>query len=203
MSVEGSSIMLRGLLAILVVVLPIISSGQDQPAQDPAAVARSQVAAAIAAAGCGPSEFQFDVKGDNQQHPMPQAEPGKALIYIFENDTVGAGNTRIGLDSKWVGATQNGTYFFFAIDPGEHRLCVNVQTDKPAPAGTAGTISAEAGRTYYFETQAYGNQFGVSGVQLQQLDDANGQYMVATHSLSVTKTPPKPYKPNDDSIYNH
>jgi hypothetical protein len=192
----------RVLLALFVIALAMISSAQDQP-QDKAAVAQSQVAAAIAAAGCGPAGFQFDVTGDKQQHPMPQPEAGKALVYIFENDTYGVPATRIGLDSKWVGATQNGTYFFFTIDPGEHRLCVNIQTDNPAPAGTAGTLNAEAGSTYYFETQAYGNQYGLAGVQLQQLDDANGQYMVATHSLSLPKKQAKPDNYTNNPTYDH
>lgn len=194
--------MLKALLAICVVTLTIICSAQDQP-QDQAAVARSQMAAAIAAAGCGPSEVQFDVKGDNQQHPMPQAEPGRALIYVFADTTVSA-TTRLGLDSKWIGATQNGSYFFFPADPGEHRLCVNVQSNKPAPPGTAGTMTVEAGRAYYFEIQASGDQSGsVIGMQIQQLDDAEGQYMVATHSLSIPKQQAKPHDYTNDPIYNH
>jgi hypothetical protein len=192
----------RVLLAAFVVAFAMISSAQDHPPYDQppdpekAAATQRQVAAAIAAAGCGPSELQFDVKADNQQHPMPQAEPAKALIYVFVND---GGTTRIGIDSKWVGAAPDGAYLFFAIDPGEHHLCVNVQTDKPAPIGTAGSMHAEAARIYYFEVDIGGNS-----LQLQRLDDANGQYEVATHSLSVTKNPPKPQKQsNDDPTYDH
>jgi hypothetical protein len=177
----------RTLLALSILALAIISPAQDQ-SQDQAAAARSQVAAAIAAAGCRPSELQFDVKGDNQRHPMPQAEPDKALLYVFETADAEGETSRIGLDSQRVGANQNGTYLFFAAAPGKHRLCVNVQSDKPAPPGTAGTMTVEAGRVYYFEVQVSVNRYGaVAGVQIQQLDDAQGQYMVATHSLSVTK----------------
>lgn len=190
----------RVLLAISVVAIAIICSAQDQPS-DPAkkALAETQIAAAIAAAGCGPSGFEFDVTGDKQQHPMPQAEPAKALIYVFEEGTAPGQTLRIGLDSKWAGATQNGTYFFFATDPGEHRLCVNAESSDAAPAGTAGTLALEAGRTYYFQVQVYGNQSGgVGAMALQQLDDANGQYMVATHSLSIPK---KQSKVHDDPTY--
>ena len=205
--------MLKSLLAVFVVTLSIISYAQDKPYYDQppdpekAAAAQTQIAAAIAAAGCGPSEIQFDVKADNQQHPMPQAETGKALIYIFEDGNVGSMPMRIGIDSKWVGATLDGAYMFFATDPGEHRLCVNAQSDKAASPGTAGTLAVEPGRIYYFQVQAYGslnsfNLMQLNSIQLQQLDNANGQYMVATHSLSLTKTPPKPQKHNDDPTNN-
>jgi hypothetical protein len=35
------------------------------------------------AAGCGPTETQFDLKTDKKQNTLAQPESGKALVYVF------------------------------------------------------------------------------------------------------------------------
>ena len=43
---------------------------------------QEQAADLRAAAGCGPTKTQFDVKVDKKQHSVSQVEPGKALVYV-------------------------------------------------------------------------------------------------------------------------
>jgi hypothetical protein len=45
--------------------------------------AEDQVAEARHAAGCRPTDVQFEVKTNKDQHAMAKAEFGKALVYVF------------------------------------------------------------------------------------------------------------------------
>ena len=48
----------------------------------------AQSAPAVAVApGCGASNVNFSVKTDKNQHPFPQADAGKALVYFVEDDS--------------------------------------------------------------------------------------------------------------------
>src|SRR5258708_33835034 len=104
-------------------------------------LAQDDAAAARAAAGCGPQQINFEGKADKKQHPAPQAEASHGLVYVFA-DAPGTTNggfgartitTRVGLDGTWVGANNNQSYFFFAVSPGDHRLCTNWQSSLPIP----------------------------------------------------------------------
>lgn len=53
------------------------------------AFAQDQAASARTAAGCGPSQTQFDVKLDDTLHLLAQPEEGKAIVYVFEDDFTG------------------------------------------------------------------------------------------------------------------
>jgi hypothetical protein len=48
---------------------------------------QEQAADALAMAGCGPDKVKFEVKKDKKQHPTGQVEPGKALVYVFGEET--------------------------------------------------------------------------------------------------------------------
>jgi hypothetical protein len=85
---------------------------------------------------------------------------GKAIVYVISNTVsdhvdlhIGTTPTRFGVDGKWVGANGYSSYFFFALDPDDHRLCTNMQTkiQKLVKNSTAATsFTAEAGKIYYF-----------------------------------------------------
>jgi hypothetical protein len=49
------------------------------------ALAQDPSAALAAEAACGPKEIRFDAKQDSIQHPAPQPEAGKALVYLIED----------------------------------------------------------------------------------------------------------------------
>lgn len=97
--------------------------------------AQDDAAAARAAAGCGPDSIKFEVKTDKNQHPAPQAEPTKALVYVFQDVhqdnglNIGTATTRLGLDGAWVGAIHGKSYFFFSAEPG---IIACVQPGNPA-----------------------------------------------------------------------
>ena len=176
--------MMRLILVVLLFATPLF-------AQNDAATAR-------AAAGCGSDQVNFDVKADKKQHPAPQPEAGKGLIYVFADVTgnnYGYGvlgiTTRVGLDGAWVGANNNHSYFFFPVDPGDHRLCTNWQSSVASRSKLAKAVSltAEAGKSYYFRTKVYSMPEGQHEVimKLEPLDPAEGQLLIASSSLSASQ----------------
>jgi len=88
------------------------------------------------------------------------------------------------VDGTWVGANGYRSYFFFPVDPGDHRLCTNMETlgKKPAKNSTAATsFTAESGKTYYFRTKSSDSSMEL---QLVPLDPAEAQVMIASWALS-------------------
>ena len=173
--------MSRITLAFMIFLLPALAMAQDQ------------TSAARAAAGCGPAETQFNVKTDKKQHPMMQPEAGKALVYVFEdekheNETfrIGAVTIRVGLDGKWMGANHGDSYFSFAADPGEHRLCTDWQSSlkRLSKLGSAVTINVEAGKIYYYRAQVDERKEHPPAVVLEPIDNAQGQFLISSHALS-------------------
>ena len=150
---------------------------------------------ALEAAGCGPNEVHFDVKTDKKQHPTAQPEAGKALVYVIGdawNDHVaihiGTPPTRFGVDGTWVGANGYRSYFFFPVDPGDHRLCSNMQSklQRQVQSSTvARSFTAEAGQSYYFRTvtPVAGPSGGVT--KIVPVDPAEAQVLIAAASYST------------------
>ena len=154
--------------------------------------AQDQAEAARIAAGCGPSDVRFSVKTDSEQHPLAQPEAGKALVYVFEDEKLegpGIGTTittRVGVDGKWTGANHGASYFFFSVEPGEHRLCSNWQSkfEMYSRVGSAMTFTAQAGKAYFFRVELDMRPRHPSTFKLEQLDGARGEFMVSNHALS-------------------
>ncbi|MGA8367698.1 MAG: hypothetical protein ACLQMT_13120 [Candidatus Acidiferrales bacterium] len=155
----------------------------------------AQNQAALAAAGCGSDKIQFDVKTDKKQHPAAQPDPGKALVYVFEQEKLDPGSidglhatTRIGLDGQWVGANHGESYFFFSVDPGEHNLCANWQSSLGmySKLASAATLSAEAGHVYYFQTTVGERTHRQPAIWLKALDPAEGNLLLASSSFSTS-----------------
>lgn len=162
------------------------------------AFAQDSAANALAAAGCGPNEVHFDVKTDKKQHPTAQPDAGKALVYVigdawYDNVSVHIGTppTRFGVDGTWVGANGYKSYFFFPVEPGNHRLCTNVQSKNAGPiqSTTAATsFTAEAGKTYYFRTRSSDKdkeRSNIEELKLVPVDPAEAQVLIATAAFST------------------
>jgi hypothetical protein len=149
----------------------------------------------LAAAGCGPNEIHFDVKTDKNQHPTAQPDPGKALVYVigaawsdYVAVHVGTPPTRFGIDGTWVGANGYRSYFFFPVEPGDHRLCTTFQSKfKGAVKSSAAATSfrAEPGKTYYFRTKSpeHANSYG--GIKLVPIDPAEAQVLISSTAFST------------------
>jgi hypothetical protein len=87
------------------------------------ALAEDLRAALAAEAACGPKEITFDAKQDSIQHPTPQPEAGKALVYLIEDlgrcvdcgrgslspTDVDSAVVKVGIDGRWVGAGRGNT----------------------------------------------------------------------------------------------
>ena len=158
-----------------------------------AAWAQDEATLARAAAGCGSSGIQFDVKTDNSRHPMQQPEPGKATVYVFEHEKVfrfeiGAATTRVGLDGQWQGANHGESFFFFPADPGKHHLCVDWPSSQSrlSSSGAAANFIAEPGTTYYFLAELEERDKHPPEVRLKAADSAEGEFLIWADSLSTS-----------------
>jgi hypothetical protein len=153
-------------------------------AQNPDLVPRAQPA-------CGAATAQFHVTKSNI-HTEPQVDPGKALIYLVEEQKFRAFRdvtVRVGLDGEWVGATRGDSYLSFAVEPGEHHLCVDFLSQflKPGRLVSLYGFTAQAGKTYYFRarTTASGSR-DVAFLDLDLVNDDEGKLLVANSPLSVS-----------------
>src|SRR5258708_20660207 len=158
---------------------------------------QEQAADALAMAGCGPNEVKFEVKKDKKEHPTGQVEPGKALVYVFGDETRDANisyfdgpTLRLGVDGAWMGATQYQSYFFFPVSTGGHRICAGWQSDiaRIAKVRTATSFSAHAGEVYYFRVVSERRQKREPAIKIEPLDGAEGALLIASSALGASRT---------------
>jgi hypothetical protein len=156
--------------------------------------AQDQAATARAAAGCGADNVEFDVKTDRNQHPEGQAEAGKALVYVFEDEktdpglVIGAVTTRIGLDGQWMGANHGKSYFFFSVDPGDHSVCASWQSSlkRLSKLAAAASLTAAPGSVYYFQANVDARSHDRPAVWMEAVDPAEAKILIASASLSTS-----------------
>ena len=156
-----------------------------------AASAFAQESAAAVESACGPRDGGFNVKLDESQHTLTKPEPGKARVYFIQQkaaDTF-AVTTEIALDGAWVGANKNSSYFAVSVVPGEHHVCVSVQSFRGHPLGFV-HFTAEAGRVYYFNGRVIYGERTEANLFLGEVDSDQGKYLIASYPLSIA-TPKK------------
>jgi hypothetical protein len=162
--------MIRAVLACLLFAFPVL--------------AQDNGAAALAAAGCGATNVEFNVKTDKKQHPLPQPELGKATVLVIANfvNCVGCETLKVGIDGAWVGANRGHSYMFSSVAPGDHRVCVAYQSKikKVAEMAAAATVTAEAGGVYYLVAFPENN-----GLKLRPADPAEGPLLLKSAALST------------------
>jgi hypothetical protein len=155
------------------------------------AIAQVQAAITAAEAACGPNNIKFNAVQDATQHPTPHPESGKALVYLVQDigeiHCSGCALTRAGLDGSWVGANQGSSYFFFAVAPGEHHLCINWQSvlGVRSRAFAMLNFTVEEGKTYYFRERFIFQQTEYS-FTLDPTTSDEGKYLVASSAFSVS-----------------
>jgi hypothetical protein len=169
--------MVRSLLAIAIFTFSAFAQGHP----------------ARTSAGCGPSGVQYDVKSDKTPQPIASPESGKAALYVIQYEKrdveafhIGAVTTRVGLDGAWQGANHGQSYLLVPVDPGEHHLCVDWQSslEEQSKQGSAVTLTAEAGRVYYFRATVEQREKHPPAILLEAVDPAQGQFLISTSSLS-------------------
>jgi hypothetical protein len=161
--------------------------------------AQNPASSALTGTGCGADDVHFEVKTDKKHHPTAEPESGKALVYVIGDSAadhvgvhIGTPPTRFGVDGTWVGANGYRTYFFFPVDPGDHRLCTEEQTivkrvNKSSTAATS--FTAEAGKSYYFKTKTPDQPVPGEELKLVPVDPAEGLVLIeaTAHSTSQLK----------------
>jgi hypothetical protein len=163
--------------ALVLILLAASAFGQD-------------LSVAAAGSACGPVQTQFVVETNSSPAP-PQADPGKALVYVIEDQKFKPFNdvtARVGLDGVWVGANRGNSYLFFSVDPGEHHLCTD-WTSRWLPNGrlvSLAPLMAEAGKTYYFRARTSGARYEVPSIDLDRVNSDEGKLMVASSLPSVS-----------------
>lgn len=149
----------------------------------------AQVVPAPSTAACGLDSVSFKVKPDQSQHTLTEPEPGKARVYFIQDagTSMGLGypTVKLGMDGKWVGANRLNSYFSVSVDPGEHHVCVMLQSTLLAQRVELAHFTAEAGRTYYYRTRIVMSR-EMELLELDPLDSDQGRYLVALFPLSVS-----------------
>ena len=97
--------------------------------------------------------------------------------------------TTIGLDGAWVGANKNSSYFTVSVAPGEHHVCVQVQSRRGHPLGFV-HFTADAGRVYYVNWRVIYGEQAEANLFLGEVDSDQAKYLIASYPLSVS-TPKK------------
>lgn len=74
------------------------------------------------APGCGPDEVKFEVKTEENPHPVGRPDTGKSLVYFFQDEsefnTAFKPTTRFGVDGGWVGQRMAVRSSTFQLIPG-------------------------------------------------------------------------------------
>ena len=136
---------------------------------------------------CGAS-ISFKVKLDSAQHKLEPPDPAKARIYFFQdagtNQTLGYPTVKIGLDGSWVGANHGNSYFSVSVDPGEHHVCVTLQSSVVAQRVELAHFTAEPDKSYYYRTRLVMSR-SVELLELEAIDVDQAQYLIGTFPLAA------------------
>lgn len=99
--------------------------------------------------------------------------PGKSLIYVYRNETLGSAvEMTVLLDNKEVGKSGPRTYFMFEVEPGEHEIASRSENTSIV------LVKAVAGKAYYLWQEVKMGAWKARTL-LQQVDEATGRAGVA------------------------
>ncbi|MFP5234603.1 MAG: hypothetical protein ACLGSD_01765 [Acidobacteriota bacterium] len=142
---------------------------------------------------CGDMHVRLAVDLDNSAHGIPAPEHGKArVVFIQETGQVtnwGYLTTRIGIDGKWVGANKKNSYFSVSVDPGEHHLCLALQSAfaRFAPQVIQlEHVNAEAGAIYYYRSRIIDSEHGPQYLVFDPVDSDEAKYLINSYPLSTS-----------------
>lgn len=128
---------------------------------------------------CGVGEIKYKADTDKKQHPVPEAPPDKALVFVIRPTLWGNKiQTKLAVDGEWKGVNRGNNYFFFTLDPGEHYFCSDSENRSVV------ALNVEAGKTYYLQ-QKIRVGFWKARNKLVVLDEAEGKKGLAECHLSV------------------
>jgi len=142
---------------------------------------------------CGPKNVTFSAKEATTSLDLALPASGKAAVYFIQDDGQYGDEqhytVKIGLDGAWVGAYRDNAFFALNVEPGEHHICANVQSNfNPGLLFAFAHFTAEPGKVYYFRTRFLG-QIGhtSTSLNLDQPDSDEAKYLIATYPTSISK----------------
>jgi len=139
-------------------------------------------------AACGPENVSFKVKLDNSQHTLTQPDPGKAQVYFLQDAgtpiTLGYPTVKLAIDGAWAGANHGNSYFSVSVEPGEHHVCVTLQSSLVARRVELAHFTAEPDTIYYYRTRLIMSR-SEEMLELTPIDSDQGRYLIATFPLSL------------------
>jgi hypothetical protein len=140
-------------------------------------------------ANCGDDNVSFKVKLSGSQHAPAQPDPGKARVYFIHDagtgSTLGYPTVKLAMDGAWVGANHGNSYFTISVEPGEHHVCVTLQSSLVAQRVQLAHFTAEADKVYYYCTRLVMSR-SIELLELEPIDSDQGKYLVASVPLSVS-----------------
>jgi hypothetical protein len=155
------------------------------------AVAQTQLPAA-----CGAAGTNFEAATSDAKSPAAKPEAGKALVYFILDDGPEGKyqhyTIRAGMDGAWVAAFKHNAYSALQVAPGEHHVCVNVQSNFAVGGQVAlAHFTAEAGKTYTFRARymaGLNTQYPVyPNLELDRPDADEAQYLVGLYPAGEWK----------------
>jgi hypothetical protein len=153
-----------------------------------AAPAFAQAPPVAPTAACGP-EGGFAVKLDESLHTPAQPDPGKARLYFLQDagtsHTLGYPTVKVAMDGTWAGANHGNSYFSVSVEPGEHHVCVTLQSSLVADRMDLAHFTAEADKVYYYRTRLIVSR-SVELLEGNPIDSDQGKYLIASFPLSVS-----------------
>jgi hypothetical protein len=114
-------------------------------------------------------------------------------VYVFEQEKLDPGfnidsdvTMKVGADGKWIGADHGNSYLAFPVDPGDHSVCANWQSviESRAKLAAAVSLTAEAGKVYYFTVRVDARSHDQPGVWMEATDPAEANILMATSGES-------------------
>ena len=144
-------------------------------------------------ASCGTENANFKVKLDPKEHTPAPPEPGKARIYFIHDagtdHTLGYPTVKMAVDGAWVGANHGNSYFSVSLAPGEHHVCVGLQSSIVEQRYELAHFTAAADSVYYYRTRLVMSR-AVELLELNPIDSDQGNYLIGSFPLS-TSSPKK------------
>jgi hypothetical protein len=154
-----------------------------------AASAFAQTPSTAPTPACGPANASFKVKLDESHHMLEDHDPGKARVYFFQdagtNYTLGYPTVKVAIDGAWAGANHGNSYFSVSVEPGEHHVCVALQSSLVAQRVELMHFTAETEKVYYYRTRLVLSR-GMELLELDPIDSDQGKYLIATFPLGVS-----------------
>jgi Protein of unknown function (DUF2846) len=154
-----------------------------------AAPAFAQIPSLAWPAACGPAGASFKVKLDESQHTLQQPDPGKARVYFFHDagtgHSLGYPTVKVALDGAWAGANHGNSYLSASVEPGEHHVCIALQSSLVAQRVELAHFTAEADQVYYYRTRIVLSR-AVELLELDPIDSDQGKYLTSTFPLAVS-----------------